>query len=465
MTKNSKISKTSKKSENFSENSSETPAVQAKTSKKSPKISKKLLRQIGGKVPSIYTTQRGDLYCTYQKRKIYLGRDPEQARTKLYEMLLRETRSYEPDQVPPAVRRRRPQPIVKVEPEPAPKPSPTICQPVAGLRVMELVLHYLNQFRDKTRFHSVRTALRVVKERYGDIDVEDFGPLALKDCREQFIASNYARRYINDLTGYIVQMFKFGVENELVSESTAARLSYVKPLRRGEARDNPPREEVPDTEILKTLPHLLPTIRDMVILQRISGMRPSELFRMTLEQFVKRDPDGWVYMPFKHKTQIHNKSRVIAFGKYEIAILERHARGKKPDEPLFSPRDAWLERAERLGRKTPQQQPNYNNFYTKDSYNTNIARTIKRVNERMRKEGRPESDLIRHWSPYQLRHATATFLSLLMSRDDAATALGHSTTNTTQIYDHSEVEKALRFVRERDKACGGAIAGLIHQFE
>lgn len=118
MTKNSKISKTSKKSENFSEKSSETPAVQAKTSKKSPKISKKLLRQIGGKVPSIYTTQRGDLYCTYQKRKIYLGRYPQQARTKLYEMLLRETRSYEPDQVPPAVHRAKPRPIVEVEPEP-----------------------------------------------------------------------------------------------------------------------------------------------------------------------------------------------------------------------------------------------------------------------------------------------------------------------------------------------------------
>lgn len=83
----------------------------------------------------------------------------------------------------------------------------------------------------------------------------------------------------------------------------------------------------------------------------------------------------------------------------------------------------------------------------------------------MRKEGRPESDLIRHWSPYQLRHATATFLSLLMSRDDAATALGHASTNITQIYDHSEVEKTLRFVRERDKTCGAAIAGLIHQFE
>ena len=52
-----------------------------------------------------------------------------------------------------------------------------------------------------------------------------------------------------------------------------------------------------------------------------------------------------------------------------------------------------------------------------------------------------------------------------MSRDDAATALGHSNTQTTRIYDHSEVEKALRFVRERNKTCGAAIAGLIHQFE
>ena len=312
---------------------------------------------------------------------------------------------------------------------------------------------------------TIRTAMRVLNELYGSTEAETFGLLALKECRERFISMDYDRNYINRMVTYIIRMFKFGVANELVTENVAIRLSYVTHLKQGEARENAPREEVPDSEILKTLPHLLPTIRDMVILQRISGMRPSEFFRMTLEQFVKRDPDGWVYMPFKHKTQIHNKSRVIAFGKYEIAILERHARGKQPDEPLFSPRDAWLERAERLGYKTPQPQPNYNNYYTKDSYSTNIARTIKRANERMRKEGRPESDLIRHWSPYQLRHATATFLSLLMSRDDAATALGHSNTQTTRIYDHSEVEKALRFVRERDKTCGAAIAGLIHQFE
>ena len=446
--------------------------------KRSLKFSQKIQKMFGGKVPSIYETQRGDLYCTLNRKKIYLGRDPKAAKAKLIQILTDAAQAQPPRPAQPIVEKSElsPSPAAFVTPaelpkeEPVAKPRPAkpkapIVEKAPGLTITELIARFLETVKGDSHFSTIRTAMRVLNELYGSTEAETFGPLALKACRERFCAADYDRNYINRMVTYIIRMFKFGVANELVTENVAIRLSYVTHLKQGEARENAPREDVPDSEIIKTLPHLLPTIRDMVILQRISGMRPSELFRMTLEQFVKRDPDGWVYMPFKHKTQIHNKSRVIAFGKYEIAILERHARGKQPDEPLFSPRDAWLERAERLGYKTPQPQPNYNNYYTKDSYSTNIARTIKRANERMRKEGRPESDLIRHWSPYQLRHATATFLSLLMSRDDAATALGHASTNTTQIYDHSEVEKALRFVRERDKTCGGAIAGLIHQFE
>ena len=438
-------------------------------------------------LPSIYQTQRGDFYCTYRTRKIYLGRDPETARSRLIQMLTEEDRQL---QKPASECKLTPfrKPIGKKNPDPVPLSHDSQTEPqsselrlstvefrppeppVSAIRkdsytVTELIVKYLESVRHHSHFYSIRTAMKTLKDRYGTTDAEDFGPIALKDCRDQFRAADYDRNYINVLTRYIVDAFKFGVANELVSEGVAVRLTFVKPLKPGDARENAPREDVPDSEILKTLPHLLPTIRDMVILQRISGMRPSELFRMTLEQFVKRDPDGWVYMPFKHKTQIHNKSRVIAFGKYEISILERHARGKKPDEPLFSPQDAWYERAERMGANVTRMHSGYNKYYSKCSYNTNIMRTIKKVNEQLRKAGRPESEMIQHWTPYQLRHATATFLSLLMSRDDAATALGHSTVQTTRIYDHSEVEKALRFVRERDKTCGGAIAGLIHQFE
>ena len=67
---------------------------------------------------------------------------------------------------------------------------------------------------------------------------------------------------------------------------TAAMLAYVKPLAAGEARESTPREDVAETDVLHTLPFMLPIIRDMVILQRISGARPSEIFGMTLAQFV-----------------------------------------------------------------------------------------------------------------------------------------------------------------------------------
>ena len=446
--------------------------------KRSLKFSQKIQKMFGGKVPSIYETQRGDLYCTLNRKKIYLGRDPKAAKAKLLQILTDAAQAQPPRPAQPIVEKSElsPSPAAFVTPaeppkeEPAAKPRPAkpkapIVEKAPGLTITELIARFLETVKGDSHFSTIRTAMRTLNELYGSIEAETFGPLALKECRERFCALDYDRNYINRMVTYIIQMFKFGVANELVTENVAIRLSYVKHLKQGEARENAPREQVSDTEIIKTLPHLLPTIRDMVILQRISGMRPSELFRMTLEQFVKRDPDGWVYCPFKHKTQIHNKSRVIAFGKYEISILERHARGKKPDEPLFSPQDAWYERAERMGANVTRMHSGYNKYYSKCSYNTNIMRTIKKVNEQLRKAGRPESEMIQHWTPYQLRHATATFLSLLMSRDDAATALGHSTVQTTRIYDHSEVEKALRFVRERDKACGDEMNKLIHQFE
>ncbi len=48
----------------------------------SKKSSKKMLKFNGSCFPSIYQTARGDFYCTYRRKKIYLGRDPERAKVK-----------------------------------------------------------------------------------------------------------------------------------------------------------------------------------------------------------------------------------------------------------------------------------------------------------------------------------------------------------------------------------------------
>ena len=406
------------------------------------------------KIPAVYPTKKGDWYCSCNGRKIYVGRNKRDAKKRAREL----ARGIEPKKATATISEpiATEQPPAPMQPEPAPAPVQrktvrTITP--SGPTVAELILAYMpTATADRSHFHSIRTALRIMAERYGETSAADFGPLALKDCRQQMVAADLARTYVNKLTGYIVRLFKWAVANEILPESTASRLTYVQPLKRGEARETIAREEVPDVEILKTLPHLLPTIRDMVVLQRISGMRPSELFRMTLAQFVQRTPSAWIYCPFYHKTSIHNKTRVIGFGIYEIAILQRHAKGKGPDDPLFSPRDTRREIAEKFGTDRAPGNPNVSATYCKDSYCKNITKTIKRVNESLRRDGAPESEFIQHWTPYQLRHATATFLSLLLDPEAAATALGHATTQTTQRYDHSQIFKTIQLLQERDEA-------------
>ena len=91
------------------------------------------------------------------------------------------------------------------------------------------------------------------------------------------------RSQINKQIGRIIRIFAWGVEEELVLPNIVAALREVKNLQCGEqgTHDNPPRQEVPDEVVKQTLPFLSPTVGAMVKLQRITGMRPSEIYRMT----------------------------------------------------------------------------------------------------------------------------------------------------------------------------------------
>jgi hypothetical protein len=70
-------------------------------------------------LPSIYQTKRGDFYCTYRTRKIYLGRDPETARSRLIQMLTEEDRQLQKPASECTLTPFR-KPIVEREPPPRP---------------------------------------------------------------------------------------------------------------------------------------------------------------------------------------------------------------------------------------------------------------------------------------------------------------------------------------------------------
>ena len=115
--------------------------------------------------------------------------------------------------------------------------------------------------------------------------------------------------------------------------NTHLALKAVKPLKKGSpgTYEAPPRKPVPDEVIAATLPFLPPTVATMVQVQRLTAMRPSEVFRMTVGSIDQSRGNGlWYYSP-KHKTEEHIGEKPIPLGKPEQVLIAPYLVGKKPE--------------------------------------------------------------------------------------------------------------------------------------
>jgi len=147
----------------------------------------------------------------------------------------------------------------------------------------------------------------------------------------------YCRKYINKLIAFIRSVFYWGAKKKFVSYTIAAELKLVSALQYGEAlHENLDREAASPEAIIATIRHLAESqLIDMVILQVLTGMRPSELCNLKAGE-IKRKPgeNVWTFEPFHHKTKWKGKPRSIALGVEEMAILEKYLAGKKPTSPV-----------------------------------------------------------------------------------------------------------------------------------
>ena len=73
------------------------------------------------------------------------------------------------------------------------------------------------------RLTAISAACRALRLRYGKTLAIDFGPLALKAVREQFVANGMARTYCNRLVDIIRRLFKWAASEQLVPVSTWQR--------------------------------------------------------------------------------------------------------------------------------------------------------------------------------------------------------------------------------------------------
>jgi len=278
------------------------------------------------------------------------------------------------------------------------------------------------------------------------------------------------------LMGYIRAMLKWGILRKLVPHQVYVEAQFIPPLKKGKTRayEKPPRQDVPDEVINRTLPHLLPTPRDMVQVQLWASMRPNEVFRMKpgeIDTGYKTD-EGiviWMYAPGVHKSTWREKGkageyfRIIPLGKPEQEVLAPRLVGKADTDYIFSPKDTVKERimrdaAKRKTRVQPSQMKRKEHnakkpkrqdrdSYDRNSYNRAIKRAIIAANKRL-----PDDEQIPLWTPYQLRHAAITDIVQQTGNLDTARAVaGQKSIAVTQGYNHADVKIAIEQAVKRSR--------------
>jgi integrase len=331
-----------------------------------------------------------------------------------------------------------------------------------GVTVDDLCLAYLNHAKenDPSHYHGINTAVKIFLKHYAGQAVNSLDSRHFVHLQSMFVGHGKSRQYCNMLMQYIRAMLKWGSLRKLVSAVVHAEAKLVPHLKKGKtpAPEKKKRKDVPDETVDRTLLYLLPTLRDMVQVQRLASMRPSEMIRMKPGEIdMENVHDGvviWLYVPGRHKNDWRDDdyARIIPLGKPEQDIISARLVGKSDDDYIFSPKDTmreWYEQRaikrktkippsqiKRMERNAKKSRCKVRDCYDANSYNRAITRGITAANKNL-----PDKEKIRHWTPYQLRHTGITALTKKTGSLDIARAVaGQRSLNTTAIYNHADLK-------------------------
>ena len=227
--------------------------------------------------------------------------------------------------------------------------------------ITELCVAYFKRCKKYYRKNGVETdevetnrqVLNRLRGKFGDSMVNEYGPRKLKEFRQLLIEIGWARTHINKQIGRIKRMFHWAVEEEMIEATIFLNLDSVAGLKAGRtnAKEPKPVRPVDEAVINKTLEKLGPVPADMVRLQRLTGARPSEICLLRpcdIDQ--TSDSKVWLYRPQSHKTEHHDKERIIPFGP--------EAQGLSQDTSLIGQRRSFaFHRQSRLKPKGSKKEP------------------------------------------------------------------------------------------------------------
>lgn len=189
----------------------------------------------------------------------------------------------------------------------------------------------------------IKLALRPLRNLYGMAPATEFGPKALKALRQSMVGGGLCRRTVNQRIGIVVRVFRWGVENELVPPAVHQAIRAVEGLKadRSGAKEGRVVGPVADARVDAVRPFVSRQVWAMVELQRLTGMRSTEVATMRTGD-IDRAGDVWSYVPARHKGDYLSRGRAVHLGPRAIELLKPWLRAD-PKAYLFQPRESIVE--------------------------------------------------------------------------------------------------------------------------
>jgi len=303
--------------------------------------------------------------------------------------------------------------------------------------------HYRKNGELTTEVSAMKTALRHLNKIHRNTLIADLTPKMLRAVRASMIEADYVRVSINKHVDRIRRIYEWAVSEGLVSVSVYQTLLSLKGLQKGRtnAREGEPVKPVPDALVDAVQPHVRPVVWALIELLRATGMRPGEALIM---RGCDLNTSGaiWEYMPESHKTEHHDKSRIVMIGPRGQAILKSFLRVNFA-EFLFSTngdgakayrRDSLLNAVIRGCEKAfgmPDKLRLYASYIKRQKNLDDEQReAMREALLKERRQWRKENC----WCPSRLRHNFATVARRAGGIEAARVTLGHSSAATSEIY-------------------------------
>lgn len=252
-----------------------------------------------------------------------------------------------------------------------------------------------------------------------DMPANDILPTHLTTMRTRLAELGLARGTINGRLRRIKTMYAWGVEQGFVDPSAWHGLKAVRGAKKGEAKTPPKITPAPTQDILAIRNEVPPSIWALVQLCILTGCRPGEAVVLRPCDIDRVPPvlgqGVWVWKPYTHKTEHHEKERVIVIGPQCQQHITPFVDGLAPDAFVFTAERSLAEIGRKVGKMATL------DHLSESTFMQAIHRACKRAE-------------VSRWSPSQLRKNFATDIRGRHGIEDASVLLGHSSVSTTEIY-------------------------------